>query len=109
MEILAASREEEERLAAKEEEVRVHFAAVTEVLYGRLNAERKAEIDKIDDQVARSSAIASYRAELLTPSEAEASNLEEFLAQVRAHDDRAQVALGLLGDCRAAAEAEPRL
>ena len=88
-ELEASRREAEALLAAKEEAVRALFASITEVVYSRLSEERKAEIDKIVGTEARSSAISSHRAELLAQSEAEADNLEDFRAQVRAHEERA--------------------
>jgi len=104
----ASRREAEALLAAKEEAVRAHFAAITEVVYQLLSEERKAEIDKIADAAARSSAISSFRAELLSHDEAEADNLEDFLTQVHANADFPRSA-ELLNSARASGEAAPHL
>ena len=101
--------EAEALLAAKEESVRAHYAAITDVVYQRLSDERRAEIDKIEDAEARISAISDHRAEFLTQGEAEADNLEEFRTQVRAHDEAISRSAELLDEARANAEVALRL
>ena len=104
--------EAEEILARKAEAERAHFAAITEVVYQRLSEERKAEIDRSfrrsADAAARSAAISSFRAELLSHDESEADNLEDFIARVRANEDFPMSAV-LLDSARASGEAAQRL
>ena len=104
--------EAEEKLARKAKAERAHYAAITEVVYQRLSEERKAEINRSYrrtlDAEARSAAISSFRAELLSHDEAEADNLEDVIAQLRANEDFPMSAV-LLDSARASGEAAQRL
>ena len=112
----ATCRAADKQMEEKQKEISLHHAAVARVLYDRLDVVRRAEIDKIEDTDSKIAALVVFRAELLSPGEITASSVEEFAAEVQAHEARAQVACSLLteqdkeeaGD-RKGGEAGPRL
>ena len=88
----------DQQMVEKQKEINLHYAAVAKVLYSRLDAVRRADIDKIEDSESKIAALVVFRAELLTQGEMAASSVEEFAAEVQAHAERAQVACGLLAE-----------